>query len=58
MLRYMLDTNVVIDVIRRRPLSLLQKFNEHSAGIVLAVLLPRSCILAWRKAQTPPRISV
>ena len=41
MLRYMLDTNVVIDVIRRRPVSLLQKFNEHSAGMCVSSIAGR-----------------
>jgi len=29
MLKYMLDTNIVIYVIKRRPVALLNVFNEH-----------------------------
>lgn len=44
MLKYMLDTNIVIYVIKRRPLPLLEVFNEHVghmciSSITLAELL-------------------
>ena len=44
MLKYMLDTNIVIYVIKRRPAELLNTFNEHSghmciSSITLAELL-------------------
>ena len=44
MLKYMLDTNIVIYVIKRRPVLLLDKFNEHAghmciSSITLAELL-------------------
>ena len=44
MLKYMLDTNIVIYVIKRRPVALLDVFNEHVghlciSSITLAELL-------------------
>ncbi len=44
MLKYMLDTNIVIYVIKRRPLEILDTFNEHAghmsiSSITLAELL-------------------
>lgn len=44
MLRYMLDTNIAIYVIKRRPLACLARFNEHAgqlciSSITLAELL-------------------
>ncbi len=44
MLKYMLDTNIVIYVIKRRPVALLEVFNQHArqmciSSITLAELL-------------------
>ncbi len=44
MLRYMLDTNIVIYVIKRRPIEILEVFNKHAgqmciSSITFAVLL-------------------
>jgi tRNA(fMet)-specific endonuclease VapC len=33
MLRYLLDTNIAIYVIKRRPIEILQRFNEHAAHL-------------------------
>ena len=35
MLRYLLDTNIVIDVLKRRPVEVLSTFNANSEGLVL-----------------------
>ena len=36
MLRYLLDTNIVIYVIKRRPLAALQLFNAHAVHMALS----------------------
>ena len=34
MLRYLLDTNIVIDGLKRRPVEVLSTFNANSEGLV------------------------
>jgi len=36
MLKYMLDTNICIYVIKKRPLEVLKKFNEHAGHICIS----------------------
>lgn len=38
MLRYMLDTNIVIYVIKRRPRALLDKFNAHAGQMCISTI--------------------
>lgn len=38
MLKYMLDTNIVIYIIKRRPISALQHFNEHANQLCLSCI--------------------
>lgn len=38
MLRYMLDTNIVIYVIKRRPRALLDKFNAHAGQMCISAI--------------------
>ena len=38
MLKYMLDTNIVIYVIKRRPLEILSRFNQNAGSITVAEL--------------------
>ncbi len=38
MLRYLLDTNIVIYVMKRRPLEVLGMFNENSARMAMSVI--------------------
>ncbi|MDP2370094.1 type II toxin-antitoxin system tRNA(fMet)-specific endonuclease VapC [Rhodoferax sp.] len=38
MLRYLLDTNIVIYVIKRRPLSALQLFNQHAGHMAISAI--------------------
>ena len=46
----MLDTNIVIYVIKRRPLAALQLFNAHAVHMALAI--------PWPLADDPPQLSV
>ena len=36
MLKYMLDTNIVIYVIKRRPLKVLDTFNQHAGQMCIS----------------------
>ena len=36
MFSHMLDTNIVIYVIKRRPLEVLQRFNQHAGKMVIS----------------------
>lgn len=38
MLKYMLDTNIVIYVIKRKPIEVLGKFNENSTRMAMSVI--------------------
>jgi len=38
MLRYLLDTNICIDVIKRRPQELLDTFNRHGAQMAISAI--------------------
>ena len=38
MLRYMLDTNIVIYVIKRRPLAALEHFNHHAGHLCISAI--------------------
>lgn len=38
MLRFLLDTNIVIYVIKKRPASVLQKFNQHAAHMAISAI--------------------
>ena len=45
MLRYLLDTNICIYVIKQRPLSLLDIFNRHAGQLAISSIL---VWLVWR----------
>ena len=36
MIRYLLDTNIVIYVIKKRPLEVMQTFNKHSGRMAIS----------------------
>ncbi len=38
MLRYLLDTNICIDVIKRRPESLLERFNVTASHLAMSAI--------------------
>ncbi len=38
MLRFLLDTNIVIYVIKKRPVSVLTKFNQHAAHMAISAI--------------------
>ena len=43
MLKYMLDTNIVIYVIKRRPIELLEIFNKHAGHMCISSITLGAC---------------
>lgn len=55
MLRYLLDTNLVIYVIKRRPLAALQMFNEHAAHMAISSITLAELLHGAEKSNAPAR---
>ena len=51
MLRYMLDTNIVIYVIKRRPLAVLEVFNRHAGEMCISAVTEAELIHGAEKSQ-------
>ena len=55
MLRYLLDTNIVIYVIKRRPLSALQLFNEQAGHMAISAITLAEMLHGAEKSSAPAR---
>ncbi len=55
MLTYMLDTNIVIYVIKRRPLEILEKFNQNAARLCVSSITVAELYYGAEKSQFPER---
>ena len=55
MLRYLLDTNIVIYVIKRRPLPALQMFNEHAGHMAISAITQAELLHGAEKSNAPAR---
>ena len=55
MLKYMLDTNIVIYVIKRRPEELLETFNTHSGHMCISSITLAELIHGVEKSSLPER---
>ncbi|MGQ0712080.1 MAG: type II toxin-antitoxin system tRNA(fMet)-specific endonuclease VapC [Rhodoferax sp.] len=55
MLRYLLDTNIVIYVIKRRPLSALQLFNAHAGHMAISSITLAELLHGAEKSSAPQR---
>ena len=55
MLRYLLDTNIVIYVIKRRPLSAQQMFNEHAGHMAISAITLAELLHGAEKSSAPAR---
>ena len=55
MLRYLLDTNIVIYVIKRKPLSALQLFNEHAGHTAISAITLAELLHGAEKSNAPAR---
>ena len=55
MLRYLLDTNIVIYVIKSRPLAALQLFNTHAGHMALSSITLAELLHGAEKSNSPAR---
>ena len=55
MLRYLLDTNIVIYVIKRRPLSALALFNENAGHMAVSSITLAALMHGAEKSNAPTR---
>lgn len=53
MLRYLLDTNIVIYVIKRKPRSALQLFNEHAGHMAISSITLAELLHGAEKSNAP-----
>jgi tRNA(fMet)-specific endonuclease VapC len=54
MLRFLLDTNIVIHVIKRRPPQALQLFNRHAGHMAVSVITLAELLHGAEKSSNPP----
>ncbi|WP_445371311.1 type II toxin-antitoxin system tRNA(fMet)-specific endonuclease VapC [Methylomonas sp. HW2-6] len=55
MLKYLLDTNIVIYVIKRRPIEVLATFNRHNGRMAISAVTLAELIHGAEKSQFPAR---
>ncbi len=55
MLRYLLDTNIIIYVIKQRPLSVLSTFNMHAGRMAMSAISLAELIHGAEKSMAPAR---
>lgn len=55
MLKYMLDTNIVIYVIKRRPIELLEIFNNHAGMMCISSITLAELLHGVEKSDYPSR---
>ncbi|MFN3617611.1 MAG: tRNA(fMet)-specific endonuclease VapC [Aquabacterium sp.] len=55
MLKYLLDTNIVIYVIKRRPLAALERFNLHQGTMAVSSITVAELIHGAEKSSAPAR---
>lgn len=53
MLRYMLDTNITIYVIKKRPIEVLNLFNEHAGGLCISSVTLAELLHGAEKSAKP-----
>ena len=55
MLRYLLDTNICIDVIKERPRSMLEYFNCHAGHMAISAITLAELLHGVEKSAVPER---
>ncbi|MCP9809563.1 type II toxin-antitoxin system VapC family toxin [Cyanobium sp. HWJ4-Hawea] len=55
MLRYLLDTNICIYVIKRRPAQMLERFNSHSGHMAISAITLSELLHGVEKSAVPDR---
>ncbi len=53
MLKYMLDTNIVIYVIKRRPIEVLATFNKHAGHLCISSITLAELLHGVEKSDRP-----
>lgn len=53
MLKYLLDTNIAIYIIKRRPMEVLEQFNRHAGQLCLSVISQAELIHGAEKSSIP-----
>lgn len=53
MLKYLLDTNIVIHVIKRRPIEVLGKFNAHASRMAISAVTLAELLHGAEKSSRP-----
>jgi len=53
MLKYLLDTNIAIYVIKRRPMNVLEHFNRHAGQLGMSVISQAELIHGAEKSSIP-----
>jgi len=51
MIKFMLDTNIVIYIIKRRPIELLQRFNQHTGQLCISSITLAELMHSVEKSQ-------
>lgn len=55
MIKYLLDTNIVIYVIKRRPLEVMETFNQHASRMAISVVTLAELIHGSEKSSHPEK---
>ncbi|HHR6079469.1 TPA: type II toxin-antitoxin system tRNA(fMet)-specific endonuclease VapC [Providencia alcalifaciens] len=55
MIKYLLDTNIVIFTIKRRPAALLPKFNQHADQLAISTITLAELVFGAEKSMNPER---
>ena len=55
MLKYMLDTNIVIYVMKRRPIEVLETFNRHAPYLCVSSITAAELCFGVEKSAWPER---
>jgi len=55
MLRYLLDTNICIDVIKERPRPMLESFNRHAGHLAISAITLSELLHGVEKSAAPER---
>lgn len=53
MLKYLLDTNIAIYVIKRRPMEVLERFNRHAGQLCLSTISQAELLHGVEKSDRP-----
>jgi tRNA(fMet)-specific endonuclease VapC len=53
MIKYLLDTNIVIYIIKRRPIEVLQTFNQHAAHMAISSITLAELMHGAEKSSKP-----